>query len=320
MDMELNKLKIKIFSNMGQSASVFGVALLEYMKTNDRVMVLSADMSNNAGLDKFRRTYPDHFINVGISEQNMIGVAAGFASEGYKVIVEAQSCFLSMRSFEQLRQYSGYMKFPIVFVGINAGLSLTYMGNTHFSVEDIGLVRNIPGLNVISPCDAGEAVKAFEAALNSDSSTYLRLMGSLGTKAVYSDDFQYEIGQPILLREGDDIQILATGNMVALALDVADRLEEDGICAQVLDVHTLKPFQVDCLSLNSKLIVTLEEHTIVSGLGSVVGFELAKLSSHPKLLAIGLEDGYGKVGDYDWMLENRGLSVENILRKIKVNI
>lgn len=318
--MKLNKLKAKIFSNMGEPASIFYVALMEYMKEDDKVIVLSSDVSNYAGLDKFKRTYPDHFINVGIAEQNMIGIAAGFASEGYKVIVEAQSCFLSMRSFEQLRQYSGYMGFPIVFIGINAGLSLAYMGNTHFSIEDYGLVRNIAGMQVFSPCDAGEAVKAFYAAMQSDVPSYLRLMGSLGAHMVYDDDFNFEVGKPISLSNGSDIQILATGNMVTTALKVRALLEEKNISVQVIDVHTIKPFDATCLSLNAKLIVTIEEHTLVSGLGSIVGFELAQLKNTPKLLPIGLPDSYGKVGEYNWMLEDRGLSAENIVNKILSNI
>ena len=317
--MELNKMKCKIFSTMGQPASVFGVALMEIMKQNDKIMVLSADMSNYAGLNKFKDAYPDHFINMGISEQNMIGVAAGMASEGYKVIVEAQSCFLSMRSFEQLRQYSGYMKFPIVFVGINAGLSLTYMGNTHFSVEDMGLVRNIPNMTIFSPCDAGEAVKAFDAALKMNTPVYLRLMGSLGSKSIYKDDFNFEVGEPIELKEGDDIQILATGSMVDVAINASDLLKEKDINAQVLDVHTLKPFNAAVLSKTAKIIVTIEEHTLISGLASVVSSYLVREPSHPALLSIGLKDEYGEVGEYPWMLEKRELTADIVVSKI-INI
>ena len=318
--MELSKMQLKIFSTMGQPASVFGVALMEIMKQNDKVMVLSADMSNYAGLNKFKEAYPDHFINIGISEQNMVGVAAGFASEGYKVIVEAQSCFLSMRSFEQLRQYSGYMKFPIIFVGINAGLSLTYMGNTHFSVEDMGLVRNIPNMTIFSPCDAGEAVKSFYAAMQMEGPVYLRLMGSLGSKAVYKEDFPFEVGTPNQLREGEDVQILATGSMVDAAINASNILKEKGIGVQVQDVHTLKPFDSSVISKTAKMIVTIEEHTKISGLSAIVSSELAKKSTHPALLSIGLEDEYGKVGEYNWMLENRGLVPDNIVNSIISNL
>ena len=315
--MEINKLKAKIFSNMGEPASIFGVALLEQMKERNDIMVLSADMSNYAGLDKFRRTYPDNFINMGISEQNMVGVAAGLTSEGYRVIVEAQSCFLSMRSFEQIRQYAGYMKFPIIFVGINAGMSLEYMGNTHFSLEDMGLMRNIPGMTVYSPCDASEAVKAFEAALELDGPSYIRLMGSMGAKAVYFEDFNFETGKAIKLTEGEDVQILATGNMVSEALDVAKMLQESGISVCVMDVHTLKPLDTDCISRKARLLVTIEEHTLISGLGAAVASYISSSNNnYPNLLQIGINDCYGVVGEYNYMLEQSGLKAINIYNQI----
>lgn len=315
--MQINKLKAKIFSNMGEPASIFGMALIEQMKTRNDIMVLSADMSNYAGLDKFRRTYPDNFINMGIAEQNMVGTAAGLACEGYRVVVEAQSCFLSMRSFEQARQYAGYMKFPIVFVGINAGMSLEYMGNTHFSIEDLGLMRNIPGMTIFSPCDAGEATKAFEAALNLEGPSYIRLMGSMGARTVYTEDFQFEVGKAVNLLDGKDVQILATGNMVSEALDASEKLKEHGISAAVLDVHTIKPLDVECISKSTKLIVTVEEHTLVSGLGAAVASHIASATeSYPRLLQIGINDSYGPVGEYNYMLEKAGLNSDSIVKEV----
>ena len=199
-------------------------------------------------------------------------------------------------------------------------MSLTYMGNTHFSVEDMGLVRNIPGMTVFSPCDAGEAVKAFEASMNMNSPVYLRLMGSLGSKAVYKDDFSFEVGKPNEIRTGNDVQILATGSMVDVALNTSDQLKEKGIESQVLDVHTLKPFDASVISKGAKLIVTVEEHTKVSGLASIVSSELAQFSSHPKRISLGLEDSYGKVGEYNWMLENRNLTADYLVNTIISNI
>ena len=315
--MEINKLRAKIFSNMGEPASIFGIALMEQMKIRNDIMVLSADMSNYAGLDKFRRMYPYNFINMGIAEQNMVGTAAGLASEGYRVIVEAQSCFLSMRSFEQVRQYAGYMRFPIIFIGINAGMSLEYMGNTHFSIEDMGLMRNIPGMTVFSPCDAGEAIKVFEAALNIDGPSYIRLMGGMGAKIVYTEDFLFETSKSVQLRGGDDVQILATGNMVSEAVEASDKLNEIGIAASVMDVHTIKPLDTDCISKSAKLIVTVEEHTLVSGLGSAVaGFIASSNEKYARLVQIGINDCYGPVGEYNYMLEQAGLKSDNIVNAV----
>jgi transketolase len=300
----------------GQNGAVFGSAL-EFYHDQYQIKVLTSDMAYGAGLSRYKQKYLNDFYDVGIAEQNLMGITAGLASEGFKCVATAQACFLSMRSFEQMRQYAGYMKFPIIFIGINAGLSLTYMGNTHFSVEDLGLARSIPGMTVFSPCDAGEAAKAFEAALNLEGPSYIRLMGSLGAQMVHQDDFNLEVGQPLELRSGEDIQILATGNMVSVALGVANELANEGISAQLLDVHTIKPFDASCLSEKAKLIVTIEEHTLVNGLGSLVAGILATRKNHPILLPIGLEDGYGKVGEYNWMLEGRGLTVENIVKQIK---
>ena len=172
-------------------------------------------------------------------------------------------------------------------------------------------------MTVFSPCDAGEAAKAFEAALDLGGPSYIRLMGSLGAQMVHQDDFNLEVGQPLELRSGEDIQILATGNMVSVALGVANELANEGISAQLLDVHTIKPFDASCLSEKAKLIVTIEEHTLVNGLGSLLAGILATRKNHPILLPIGLEDGYGKVGEYNWMLEDRGLTVDNIVKQIK---
>lgn len=315
--MELNKLKARIYSTMGEPASIFGVSLIEQMKKRDDIFVLSADMSNYAGLDKFKKAYPHRFLNMGIAEQNMIGTAAGLASEGFRPIVEAQSCFLSMRAFEQVRQYAGYMKFPIIFVGINAGMSLEYMGNTHFSIEDLGLMRNIPGMTVFSPSDAGEATKVFEAALEINGPSYIRLMGSMGARTVFTEDFNLVPGKAICLRDGSDVQILATGNMVSEALDAALALEKQGISASVYDVHTIKPLDTECISNSTRLLVTIEEHTLVSGLGAAVASHLTSSDKQfTRLLQIGLNDCFGTVGEYRYMLEQAGLSAHDIELKI----
>ena len=154
-----NKVNFKLMSMAGQGGSAFGLALIELMKERTDLMVLSSDMSTPAGLDKFKAAYPDHFMNMGIAEQNMIGTAAGLTEEGYKCACVAQACFISMRSFEQVRQYCGYMQLPLVIIGIGSGVSLQYMGNTHYAIEDLAIMRVLPGVEVLSPADAGEAVQ-----------------------------------------------------------------------------------------------------------------------------------------------------------------
>jgi transketolase len=314
--MEINKLNAKILSKFGQSGSVFGMALLEVIKENPAIAVLSADMSTPAGLDKFKNTCPENFYNIGIAEQNMIGIAAGLSSEGYRSVAVAQACFISMRSFEPVRQYCGYMGFPIILVGISAGFALSYLGNTHYSIEDIGIMRTIPDMTILSPSDAGQAAKAFLAAIKSNKPVYIRLTGGLNSPVVYDSDYQLEIGKAIKLKEGSDIQIIATGNIVKNVLTAAAMLEEEGIRAEVVDMHTIKPLDEASISIQSQLIVTVEEHNIVNGLGGAVAEYLSSVPNSPVLLRLGVNDKYSIVGDYPYLLEQHGLTPAGIKESI----
>lgn len=306
----------KLMSMFGQGASMFSMALLDFVKDYTNIRVLSSDMSTPAGLDKFKSVHPDMFINVGIAEQNMIGIAAGLTEEGYRPICVAQACFLSMRSFEQIRQYAGYMKLPIIFVGIGSGYSLSLMGNTHYAMEDVALMRTIPNMQIIAPCDAYEAVKALEAAIKSDKPTYIRLFGGTGLPIIFNEEPIFEIGKAISLKEGKDVQLIATGSMVSIAMRVALELENEGLSVSVVDMHTIKPLDKTILDKQAKMIVTIEEHSIIGGLGSAISDFLANMSKHPILLKIGSKDKFSKVGDYQWLLSENGLDVELIKNKI----
>ena len=307
-----SKVNFKLMSMAGQGGSVFGLSLIEMMKERNDLMVLSSDMSTPAGLDKFKAAYPEYFMNMGIAEQNMIGTAAGLAEERYKCICVAQACFITMRSFEQVRQYCGYMNLPLVIVGIGSGVSLQYMGNTHYAIEDLALMRTIPGMQVIAPCDSYEAVKAFEYAVNSKQPVYIRLFGGTGIPAVFNEEISFDFGKAIKLREGKDIQIIATGSMVGQAMKVADELENEGISSSVVDMHTIKPLDKDAIEYDKKLIVTIEEHNVIGGLGSAVAEQLSSRESHPKHLAIGINDHFLPVGNYQYLLAQCGLDVESV--------
>ena len=285
------------------------------MREKYPLKILSADMSVPAGLDRYKGMYPDDFYNVGIAEQNLIGMSAGLASEGFKVVAEAQAAFITMRSFEQVRQYMGYMEFPIIAVGINAGFALTYFGNTHYAIEDISLMRSIPNMTVLSPADAGEAVKCFEAALALNKPVYIRLTGGLQCPIVYKDDFEYKIGEATKVADyGASITIFATGSMVYQSLKAAEILAEKGRLCRVIDIHTLKPFDCGIIEryLGSKLIVTVEEHSVIGGLGSIV----SEYADYVKILNIGVEDRFSKPGDYEYLLEQNGLTAEKIADRI----
>lgn len=307
-----NKINVKLLSMAGQGGSAFGITLMNLMKERDDLMVLSSDMSTPAGLDKFKAAYPDHFMNMGIAEQNMIGTAAGLVEEGFKAICVAQACFITMRSFEQIRQYAGYMKLPIIIIGIGSGLSLQYMGNTHYAIEDMALMRTIPGMVVMAPCDALEAMKALEFAVNYNGPVYIRLFGGTGIPSVYSEDYEYKMGESIKLQDGKDVQIIATGSMVLTAMQTADLLREDGLEVSVMNMHTVKPLDYSSIEFDRKLIVTLEEHSVIGGLGSTVADFLAVHPERPRLLKLGINDMFMPVGSYAYLLGHAGLTPEKI--------
>lgn len=314
----MNKFNPRVYFRLGQSGSIFGMELME-QAGNYPFKVLSSDMSVVAGLDRFKKEYPDNFYNVGIAEQNLLGVAAGLDSEGFKTIAVAQACFISMRSFEQVRQYLGYMGGKVLCVGINSGFSLTFFGNTHYAIEDMALMRSIPNMTVLSPSDAGEAVKLFDAALKVDGPVYLRLSGSLNTPIVYKEDYELKIGQAITLKEGEDIAIFATGLMVSNALKAAELLFEKGITATVVDVHTIKPVDKDTILKNrdKKLLVSVEEHNVVGGLGTAIADVLSEKRNSAPLLKLGVQDHFMPVGDYNYLVEQAGLTPEQIVESIE---
>lgn len=315
-----NKVNFKLMSMAGQGGSVFGISLIELMNQRNDLMVLSSDMSTPAGLDKFKAAYPVHFMNMGVAEQNMIGTAAGLAEESYKPICVAQACFITMRSFEQVRQYCGYMQIPMVIIGIGSGVSLQYMGNTHFAIEDLALMRTIPGMEVIAPCDSYEAVLAFEYAVNCKHPVYIRLFGGTAIPAVFNEEKEFKCGKAIKMRQGKDVQIIATGSMVGNAMKVAEELAAEGIESSVIDMHTVKPLDRDSIDLNKKLIVTVEEHSIIGGLGSAVADVLSEFSCHPKLLKLGINDCFVPVGSYKYLLQRCDLDIESIKNEIINNL
>lgn len=309
-----------MLSMFGQAASIFGAFLPEISLQRDDIMVLSADMSTPAGLDKFKSQFPDRFINLGIAEQNMIGVGAGLADEGYTVVSEAQACFITMRSYEPVRQYLGYMGGKQILVGLSSGFSLTFMGNTHYALEDIALMRTIPGMTVIAPCDAFESVICFEAALRHDKSCYIRLFGGPGIPVIHTSNFNYEIGKAIKLREGNDIQIIATGSMVSQSLKAAEKLAESGIEAEVLDMHTIAPLDTDAIRKDVKKIITVEEHREIGGLGDSVASVITSVAGYPQLLKIAVSMSFGNVGDYQYLLDQNGLTAQHIFENISKNL
>jgi transketolase len=320
--MEINDRNIKMWSTIGSRAT-FGIAALELAKKIENLMVLTCDVSTSAGLDRYRKTLPEKYLDLGIAEQNMIGVAAGLSSEGYNVVTTTFAPFQTIRCCEQIKVNVGYMKQKICMVGLASGLALGNLGFTHCCIEDIGVLRSIPGITIISPADSLETVKALEAALKFESSTYIRLTGTSNNPVVNKNDYDFEIGKSIKLLEGEDLTIFSAGATVFNCIKASEILKNNGVSAKVINMHTIKP--IDKAAINkscehSKLIVSVEEHNIFGGLGTAIAEHMASLKSHPKLLTIGVNDYYSKGGSYEFLKEKHGLSTDKIVSNVLENL
>ena len=311
-----------MWSTIGSRAT-FGIAALELAKKIENLMVLTCDVSTSAGLDRYRKTLPEKYLDLGIAEQNMIGVAAGLSSEGYNVVTTTFAPFQTIRCCEQIKVNVGYMKQKICMVGLASGLALGNLGFTHCCIEDIGVLRSIPGITIISPADSLETVKALEAALKFESSTYIRLTGASNNPVVNKNDYDFEIGKSIKLLEGEDLTIFSAGATVFNCIKASEILKNNGVSAKVINMHTIKP--IDKAAINkscehSKLIVSVEEHNIFGGLGTAISEHMASLKSHPKLLTIGVNDYYSKGGNYEFLKEKHGLSTDKIVSNVLENL
>ena len=320
--MKISERDIKVWSTIGPRAT-FGMAALTLAKEVEDLMVLTCDVSTSAGLDRFRKNYPKKYIDLGIAEQNMIGVAAGLSSEGYNVVTTTFAPFQTIRCCEQIKVNIGYMKQKVCMVGIASGLALGNLGFTHCCIEDVGILRSIPGITIISPADSLETIKALESAIKSKNSSYIRLTGSSNNPIVYKEDYNFEIGKSVKLREGKDLTIFCAGAMVYNSLQAAQKLKENGISCSVVNMHTIKPIDKNAINdacRNSKLLVSVEEHNIIGGLGSSISEHLVTVKDSPNLLIIGINDTYSKGGSYNFLKEKHGLSPGKIVSDIIKNL
>lgn len=302
------------------ASGTFGMAVNELASMDDKLTVVTADLCFFSGLERFKVQFPEQFFNVGIAEQNMIGVAAGMAKEGMNVFATTYATFATTRALDQVRVSMGYMGFPIKLIGLTSGFEVGNLGATHMSLEDIAIMRSIPNMVVLSPADCTETMKAIIDVASLNSPVYIRMSGMMRTPIVYNQDFNFEIGKMIRLAEGEDVTIFATGTMVKEAISAAKSLSEDGISCEVFDVHTIKPLDVETVhgSCKSKLIVTVEEHSIIGGLGSAIAETLAPIPNKPPQLIIGVNDYYPHAASYDYLTKQCGLKADKIKEKIVI--
>lgn len=249
----------------------------------------------------------------------MVGVAGGLAKEGFIPFVSTYASFCCSRCADQVRVNMAYMKLPIKMLGLTAGYGAGILGETHMSVEDIAFMRSIPNITILSPADCVEVIKCMLAAAKTKEPTYIRLSGTVNTSMIYKEDYDFEIGKAIILREGTDICIFATGSMVSQVIKPADILEERCISCTVVNIHTIKPIDnniIEKADNNHKLLITAEEHSIYSGLGSAVSEIVSGMFDHAPLDIIGIEDVYVKPGDYQYQIEQSGLTSDQIVNRI----
>ena len=253
----------------------------------------------------------------------MIGVAAGLAKEGSVVFASSFAPFITMRAAEQVRMNMGYMDLNIKTVAIGSGVSMSFLGNSHFGLEDAAIMRAIPNMTVVSPADCAEIVKTVFAAAEYPHPMYIRLTGAVGFPVVYEDDYDFQIGKAVEIKSGTDVSIVATGSMVYESLEAAKILQEEGISVSVLNMHTIKPLDtkaLDILISKGKTIFTIEEHSITGGLGSAVAEYISSIPNSPVVNRIGLPDEFVITAEYRYILEKYGLVGSQIANTIKQKI
>jgi len=296
----------------------YGNALAEFGSTYDFV-VLDADLAAATKTGIFKKKFPERFFDCGIAEGNMISVAAGLAAAGKTVFASSFAMFAAGRAFEQVRNSVGYPHLNVKIGATHAGITVGEDGATHQCLEDIALMRSIPGMTIINPADAVEARAAVEAAINFKGPMYLRF-GRLAVP-VFNDaaTYRFELGKGINMTDGKDVTIVATGIMVDMALSAAKELANEGISARVINIHTIKPLDRELIldaAQATGAIVTAEEHNIIGGLGSAVTEAVCEACPVP-VLRVGVEDRYGHSGKVPPLLEMYGLTVANIMDKAK---
>ena len=293
-------------------------AALKQLGTRDDILVLDADLAKATKTITFKKEFPEKFIDCGIAEGNMMGVAAGLATTGYTVFASSFAMFAAGRAFEQVRNSIAYPKLNVKIGATHAGISVGEDGASHQCCEDIALMRSIPNMVIINPADDVEAMAAVHAAVDHEGPVYMRF-GRLAVPRVNSEDYKFELGKGVLLKDGKDVTIVATGLMVNEALIAAETLKAEGIDARVINIHTIKPIDKDILVAAAKetgAIVTAEEHSIIGGLGSAVSEALAEEYPVP-VVKLGVNDTFGKSGPALELLKIFGLDAENIVIKAK---
>lgn len=296
--------------------------LIKEAEKNNKIMLLTGDLGYSV-FEEFREKFPDRFINVGVAEQNLMGVATGLAMSGRIVFAYSIATFATMRAFEQIRTDIASHNMPVIIVGSGAGLSYGHDSITHHATEDISLMRSIPGMTILCPADPYETVWATRASIKLNKPVYLRL-GKKGEPLLYKNPVSLKIGRGSVLRNGKDFVIIATGNIVSNALEASNILSKENINATLVSMHTLKPIDknlIKNLSKKFKVIITVEEHSILGGLGSAVSEIISEENKGTKIVKFGVPDIFlFEIGSQNFLREKIGLLPHQIAKRIKSEI
>lgn len=300
----------------------YGKALAQLAKTNENVVVLDADLSKSTKTADFKEVCPERFFNMGIAEANMMGVAAGLSTCGKIPFVSTFAMFAAGRAFEQIRNSICYPRLNVKVCATHAGLTVGEDGASHQAIEDLAIMRSIPNMTVISPADDVETEAAIKAIAEFDGPCYVRL-GRLPVNTINdAKTYDFKLGKGVTLKEGNDVTIIATGIMVQTALEASELLANEGINARVINIHTLKPLDTELIvnaAKETNAIVTVEEHSIIGGLGSAVAEALSEEYPVP-VLKVGVNDVFGESGKPEELLKAYGLTAEAIVEKVKKSI
>ena len=299
----------------------YGKALAKLAETNKDVVVLDADLAGSTKTSEFRKVAPERFVEVGIAEQNLIGISAGLAASGKTVFASTFAVFATGRCWEQIRLALAYPKLNVKVVSTHCGISVGADGASHQALEDISIMRSLPNMVVVSPADAYEAYAATLALAEYDGPCYMRL-GRADLPVIYTEDVEFTIGKAKKIRSGTDVTLIGTGQMVNSCIEAADILEKEGISADVINMSTIKPLDTEAIYdsiTKTGCVVTAEEHSVIGGLGSAVSEFLSENCPVP-LTRIGTRDTFGESGDPYELFKKYGLTAEDIAEAAKLSI
>lgn len=296
----------------------FGKALVELGKENENVVVLTADLAGATKTSLFEKEFPDRFINVGIAEQNMIGISAGLATAGKIPFASTFAMFAAGRAYDQIRNSVAYPKLNVKICGTHAGVTVGEDGATHQMLEDLSLMRSIPNMTVLCTSDDIQTKWAIKEMAKIDGPVYIRL-ARVATPVIYDENQNFEIGKMVQIGDGTDATVFATGVEVAEALKAKEELEKENINIRVVDVHTIKPIDREMIikcAKETKKLITIEDHSIIGGLGTAI-CEVLSEECPTKVVRMGMQDKFGKSGKADQLLKYFKLDSEAIIEKIK---